>query len=141
MLTLFSPAFCEVITQMKGHRRWECVVRSLFLPDRSARRALLLDFTEPVGVGSVFNAKRKDIRRGFWDTCCYTYIRMLTSKLSHVFEASTIDVGIFRVLKWECFGIMWVVVKITVPVWIPFIILHPIFRVPKRDHNFYNHPM
>ena len=34
---------------------------------------------------------------------------------------------------------MWVVVKITVPFWIPIIIRHLIFRVPKRDHHFDNH--
>ena len=31
------------------------------------------------------------------------------------------------------------VVKITVPFWIPIIIRHLIFRVPKRDHHFDNH--
>ena len=35
----------------------------------------------------------------------------------------------------------WVVVKIMVPFWIPIIIRHLIFRVPKKiDHNFDNHP-
>ena len=34
---------------------------------------------------------------------------------------------------------MWVVVKIMVPFWIPIIIRHLVFRVPKRDHNFDNH--
>ena len=32
------------------------------------------------------------------------------------------------------------VVRILVPFWIPIIIRHLIFRVPKRDHNFDNHP-
>ena len=32
------------------------------------------------------------------------------------------------------------VVKIMVLFWIPIIIRHLIFRVPKRDHNFDNHP-
>ena len=31
-------------------------------------------------------------------------------------------------------------VKIMVPFWIPSIVRHLIFRVPKRDHNFDNHP-
>ena len=31
-------------------------------------------------------------------------------------------------------------VKIMVRFWIPNIIRHLIFRVPKRDHNFDNHP-
>ena len=35
---------------------------------------------------------------------------------------------------------IWVVVKIMVPFWIPTIIRHLIFRAPKRDHNFDNHP-
>ena len=35
---------------------------------------------------------------------------------------------------------VWVVVKIRVPFWIPNIIRHLIFRVPKRDPNFDNHP-
>ena len=37
---------------------------------------------------------------------------------------------------------IWVVVKIMVPFWIPIIMRHLIFRVlyPKRDHNFDNHP-
>ena len=37
----------------------------------------------------------------------------------------------------------WVDVKIMVPLWVPIIIRHLIFRVPgypKRDHNFDNHP-
>ena len=34
---------------------------------------------------------------------------------------------------------MWVVGTIMVPFWIPTIIRHLIFRVPKRDHNFDNH--
>ena len=37
-------------------------------------------------------------------------------------------------------GCLWVVVKIMVPFWIPIIIRHLIFRDPKRDHNFDNHP-
>ena len=36
--------------------------------------------------------------------------------------------------------LMWVVVKIMVPFWVPNIVRHLIFRVPKRDHNFDNHP-
>ena len=32
------------------------------------------------------------------------------------------------------------VVKIMVPFWIPTTIRHLIFRVPKRDRNFDNHP-
>ena len=32
------------------------------------------------------------------------------------------------------------VVKIMVPFWVPIIVRHLIFRVPKRDHNFDNHP-
>ena len=35
---------------------------------------------------------------------------------------------------------MWMVVKIMGPFWIPVIIRHLIFRVPKRDHNLDNHP-
>ena len=36
---------------------------------------------------------------------------------------------------------IWVVVKIMVPFWVPMILPHLIFRVPKkRDHNFDNHP-
>ena len=35
---------------------------------------------------------------------------------------------------------MWAVVKIMDPFWIPIIIRHLIFRVPKKDHNFENHP-
>ena len=35
---------------------------------------------------------------------------------------------------------IWVVVNILVLFWIPIIIRHLIFRVPKRDHNFDNHP-
>ena len=31
------------------------------------------------------------------------------------------------------------VVKIMVPFWVPIIVRHLIFRVPKRDHNFDNH--
>ena len=34
---------------------------------------------------------------------------------------------------------MWVVVKIVVPFWVPNI-LGLVFRVPKKDHNFDNHP-
>ena len=34
----------------------------------------------------------------------------------------------------------WVLVKIMVPFGIPIIMRHVIFRVPKRDHNFDNHP-
>ena len=37
-------------------------------------------------------------------------------------------------------GLMWVVVKIMVPSWVPIIIRHLLFRVPKRDHNFDNYP-
>ena len=36
--------------------------------------------------------------------------------------------------------VIWVVVKIMVPFWIPIIIRHRIFRVLQRDHNFDNHP-
>ena len=37
--------------------------------------------------------------------------------------------------------IIWVVVKIMVPFWVPIIIRHLIFRVPKKkDHNSDNHP-
>ena len=35
---------------------------------------------------------------------------------------------------------MWVVFKMMVPFWIPIIIRHLIFRVPKRDHKIDNHP-
>ena len=35
---------------------------------------------------------------------------------------------------------IWVVVKMRVPFWFPVIIRHLIFRAPKRDHNFDNHP-
>ena len=35
---------------------------------------------------------------------------------------------------------MWVVVKIRVPFWVPIIIRHLLFKVPKMDHNFDNHP-
>ena len=35
---------------------------------------------------------------------------------------------------------IWVVVKIMVPFWVLIIILHLIFRVPKRGHNFDNYP-
>ena len=34
-----------------------------------------------------------------------------------------------------------VVVKIMVPFWVPSIIRHLLFRVPKRDPNFDNHPI
>ena len=34
---------------------------------------------------------------------------------------------------------VWAVVKIRVPFWVPNIIRHLIFRVPKRDHHFDNH--
>ena len=37
-------------------------------------------------------------------------------------------------------GSIWVVVKIMVPFWVPNIVRHLIFRVPKWDHNFDNHP-
>ena len=33
-----------------------------------------------------------------------------------------------------------VAVKIMVPFWIPMIIRHLIFKYPKKDHNFDNHP-
>ena len=36
---------------------------------------------------------------------------------------------------------IWVVVNIMGPFWIPIIIRHLVFRVPKRDHNFDNHPL
>ena len=35
---------------------------------------------------------------------------------------------------------IWVVIKIMVPFWIPIIVRPLIFRVPKRGHNFDNHP-
>ena len=36
---------------------------------------------------------------------------------------------------------MWVVVKIMVPFWVPILVRHLIFRVPKKTgHNFDNHP-
>ena len=35
---------------------------------------------------------------------------------------------------------IWVVVKIMVPFWVPIILRHLIFRVPKKGHNFDNHP-
>ena len=34
----------------------------------------------------------------------------------------------------------WVIVNTMVPVWVPIIIWHLLFRVPKRDLNFDNHP-
>ena len=40
-------------------------------------------------------------------------------------------------LRW-C--LIWVVVTIMVPFGVPIIIRHLIFRVPKSDHDFYNHP-
>ena len=45
----------------------------------------------------------------------------------------------------QCFRgartLIWVVVKIMIPFWIPIIIRHLIFRVPEKgDHNFDNHP-
>ena len=36
--------------------------------------------------------------------------------------------------------IIWVVVKIMVPFWVLSIIRHLVFRIPKREHNFENHP-
>ena len=55
-------------------------------------------------------------------------------------------------MQWEYIGgsyssgvglfIIRVVLKIMVPAWVPIIIRHLIFRVPKkRDHNFDNHPL
>ena len=38
------------------------------------------------------------------------------------------------------YGTVWVVVKIGVPFGVPIIIRHLLFRVPKRDPNFDNHP-
>ena len=35
---------------------------------------------------------------------------------------------------------IWVVVKSMVPFWIPIILRHLVFRYPKRNHNFDNHP-
>ena len=35
---------------------------------------------------------------------------------------------------------MWVVVKIMVPFWVPNVVRHLLFRVPKRDPNFDNYP-
>ena len=35
---------------------------------------------------------------------------------------------------------IWLVVKIKVPFWVPIIIRHLLFRVPKKDPNFDNHP-
>ena len=35
---------------------------------------------------------------------------------------------------------MWVVIKITVPFWVPYIIRTYYIGYPKRDHNFDNHP-
>ena len=35
---------------------------------------------------------------------------------------------------------IWVVLKIMVPFWVPSIVRPQIFGVPKRDHNFDNHP-
>ena len=35
---------------------------------------------------------------------------------------------------------MWVVVKIMVPIWVPVIARHLLFRVPKGDHNFDSYP-
>ena len=41
----------------------------------------------------------------------------------------------------EMMLIIWVVVKIMVPFWIPSIIRHLVYRGPKKgDHNFDNHP-
>ena len=40
-----------------------------------------------------------------------------------------------------CSSATWVVVKMMVPFWIPIVIRHLIFRGPKRDHNFDNHPL
>ena len=34
----------------------------------------------------------------------------------------------------------WVVVKIRVPFWVPMIIRHLSFRVPKKDPSFDNYP-
>ena len=34
---------------------------------------------------------------------------------------------------------LWVVAKIRVPFWVPIIIRHLVFRVPKRDPNFDSH--
>ena len=36
-------------------------------------------------------------------------------------------------------NLMWVVVNIRVPFWVPIIIRHLVFRVPKRDLNFDNY--
>ena len=41
----------------------------------------------------------------------------------------------------ELFSCTWVVVKIMVPFWVPIIIRHLLFRVPKIwGHNFDNYP-
>ena len=37
-------------------------------------------------------------------------------------------------------GYIWVFVKIMVPFWVPNIVRHLLFRVPKRDPSFENHP-
>ena len=45
-----------------------------------------------------------------------------------------------RLIRAELKGFTWVVVKTMVPFWVPSIIRHLLFRVPKRDLNFDNHP-
>ena len=38
--------------------------------------------------------------------------------------------------------VIWVVLKIMVPFWVPIVVRHLIFRVPKTlNHNFDNHPI
>ena len=61
-------------------------------------------------------------------------------------DSGAASVGVFAVTVFKntfehmCICLIWVIVKIMVPFGIPIIIQHLILRVPKRDHNFDNHP-
>ena len=63
-----------------------------------------------VSFDGIYNGKEAEVGHG--GVCPYTYIYMY----------------------------IWVVVNFGVPFWVLIIIRHLIFRVPKRDHNFDNHP-
>ena len=62
----------------------------------------------------------------------------LRSSWRHEGKDQTQNSGATPVVMWHL--PRWVVVKIMVPFGVPILIRHLIFRVPKRDHNFDNHP-
>ena len=77
----------------------------------------------------------------------YTFIGIMSSLRSHRTRAVLVAAeelekcsarrpANFR----HSFTTTWVIVKIMVPFWIPMIMRHLVFRVPKKGHNFDNRP-